>query len=303
MKTIQPTILSLVCLSGMLAAVGAHAAATNDSTRSAGPAPRTPTNAPAAKSAPSRPAAAPARPAAAPAQSVAAARPDFSSFQLITERNIFSIYGARPTRMDRVEYFTLNGTMSFDQGESLAVFSGTSSDYEKVLSPGTLIAGFKVLSVSDDKVVLDVHGTPQELPVFYQMRRVNGGPWQMQQATDIMMATTTMTTNRTSRTTDLQSMATQLMQTLGFGNGGDMRSRRDNMRGGGRGGRGGGGMGGGRGGRGGGMGGGFGGGGFGGGMDFGGGGFGGPGGGFGGDPGGGFGGDPTGGFGGPGGGF
>ncbi len=128
---------------------------------------------------------------APPSRPAAFVRPELSSFRLIADRNIFSINGSRTPRGDRVDYFTLNGTMSFDQGEPLAVFSGSSSDYERVLSPGTLIAGFTVLSVSDDKVVLDVHGTPQELPVYFQMRRVDDGPWEAQPATE-----TTASVNR-----------------------------------------------------------------------------------------------------------
>ncbi len=235
-------------------------------------------------------AAAPARTNAPPREPSPPARPDFSAFNVILQRNIFNTYRSGPNRRDRVDYFTLVGTMTFDEGDPLAVFDGSSSDYGKVLSPGTLIAGFKVLSVDTKGAKIDVNGETVDLPVFYQMRRVNGGPWRKELATQNTVA---------SATPSVES--SRAMNDFGFGNGrgnrrmnfnmgqpGDFQSfdsqgdrRQRGGRGGGRGGRGG------RGGGGGFGGGGFGGGGFG-------------GGGFGGDMGGGFGaafgGDTGGGF-------
>ncbi len=154
-------------------------------------------------------AAAPARTNAPPREPNPPARPEFSAFNVILQRNIFNTYRSGPNRRDRVEYFTLVGTMISDGSDPLAVFSGTSSDYEKVLSPGTLIAGFKVLSVNAQGAKIDVNGEAVDLPVFYQMVRRNGGPWTRQQATVAALASTTPTIDT----------ARPAMTDFGFGNG------------------------------------------------------------------------------------
>ena len=110
------------------------------------------------------------------------ARPDYSAFRLVYERNIFDP-NRRPSRIreprqpsSRVESFSLVGTMSYDKG-TFAFFDGTRSDYKKALKLADSIAGYKITNITPDAVNL-ASGTNQvELRVGTQMRSEEGGPW------------------------------------------------------------------------------------------------------------------------------
>ena len=110
------------------------------------------------------------------------ARPDYSAFRLVYERNIFDP-NRRPSRIrephqpsSRVESFSLVGTMSYDKG-TFAFFDGTGSDYKKALKLSDSIAGYKITNITPDAVNL-ANGTNQvELRVGTQMRSEEGGPW------------------------------------------------------------------------------------------------------------------------------
>jgi hypothetical protein len=115
----------------------------------------------------------------------APARPDYSNFSLVYERNIFdpNRVPSRPSRNrtrelpNRVESFSLVGTMSYEKG-TFAFFDGTSSDYKKALKLSDSIAGYKVTNITPDAVKL-ASGTNQvELRVGMQMRSEDGGEWQ-----------------------------------------------------------------------------------------------------------------------------
>jgi hypothetical protein len=111
------------------------------------------------------------------------ARPDYSAFGLVYERNIFDpnrvphqISRTRRDRTARFESFSLVGTMTYDKG-TFAFFDGTSSDYKKALKLSDAIAGYKITNITPDAVNLS-NGTNQvELRVGTQMRSEEGGPW------------------------------------------------------------------------------------------------------------------------------
>jgi len=115
----------------------------------------------------------------------AVARPDYQSFKIITDRNIFDpnrssgsprrTEGPRPAR---VESFALVGTMSYENG-TYAFFDGTSSSYRKAIKTGDMIAGYKVTDISPDRVKLETNGQQIELSVGVQMRKQDEGVWQL----------------------------------------------------------------------------------------------------------------------------
>ena len=117
-----------------------------------------------------------------------AARPDFASFRIITDRNIFSPSrtASRPMRYEtrtttqptarRGDYFTLVGTMEYEKG-AFAFFDGTSSEFRKTLKPGDAIAGYKLGEITQHHVRLTRETNTLELKVGMQMRHSDDGVW------------------------------------------------------------------------------------------------------------------------------
>ena len=115
-------------------------------------------------------------------------RSDYSSFKLITERNIFNTrrspryvppsQNSTATRpRNRSESFALVGTMRYDKGP-FAFFDGNRSDYRKVLKPDDTIGGFKVAEILPSAVKLTSSTNEIELPVGMQLRREDeSGEW------------------------------------------------------------------------------------------------------------------------------
>jgi len=105
----------------------------------------------------------------------------FSSFQVISERNIFNPNRtARHKRGNRAQpvadAFALVGTMSYAKG-TFAFFDGTSPDFRKVLELDGSIADFKVAVITPKSVTL-LSGTNESiLPLGTQMRRGDDGHW------------------------------------------------------------------------------------------------------------------------------
>lgn len=111
-------------------------------------------------------------------------RTDFSSFKIITDRNIFSANRSgrvasrgstrKPTKVDT---FTLVGTVDYSKG-LFAVFDGSSSAFSKRVKTGDSIAGFKVSDVDLDHVTIaSTNGASTTLRVGSQMRRIDDGEW------------------------------------------------------------------------------------------------------------------------------
>jgi hypothetical protein len=123
------------------------------------------------------------RPAAAQTTNAPAATnaTDYSSFQIIVERNIFdpNRYAHTPRSRRRsispsAPWFSLVGTMSSRNG-MLAFFDGNDSDYRKVLSPDGVIAGYKVVEITQRGVKLEAAGKPVVMKVGAQMRQEGQG--------------------------------------------------------------------------------------------------------------------------------
>ncbi|MDB6066293.1 MAG: hypothetical protein JWR26_2501 [Pedosphaera sp.] len=112
---------------------------------------------------------------------------DFQSFKIISQRNIFNPNRranmpntdiVRPKQV-QVDFFTLNGTMSYED-RHYAFFEGTSSQYRKVLAPSDTIAGYKISEIGDDHVMLAASSNQViNLRVGMQMKRQDGGPWSL----------------------------------------------------------------------------------------------------------------------------
>lgn len=122
-------------------------------------------------------------------QTNAFARPDFSAFKIVNERNIFNSKRSRdsrePTetrtiarRSSRVQSFALVGTMENGSGP-LAFFEGSSSEFRKVLKPEDNIAGFKVVAVQPSFVKLASTTNEMELRIGMQLVREEEGPWRI----------------------------------------------------------------------------------------------------------------------------
>jgi hypothetical protein len=112
---------------------------------------------------------------------------DYGSFRIIGERNIFNqnrsgksrnYTRSRTDRTVRSDSFALRGTMSYEKGW-FAFFDGSSSDYRKAVQPAEDVAGFKVASIGPDAVKLEAAGKQIELQVGMQMKRPEGGEWQV----------------------------------------------------------------------------------------------------------------------------
>lgn len=130
----------------------------------------------------------PAPAAAAPTNAISGL--DLASFKLITERNIFdpNRSGRSPrvatstTRAVKSEAFSLVGTMSSDKG-IVAFFDGSASEFKKVLKVAGMIAGYTVKDVTPSLVKLVADGKELELRVGMQLRRPEGGDWQVSEPT------------------------------------------------------------------------------------------------------------------------
>jgi hypothetical protein len=126
----------------------------------------------------------------------APAATNYSSFQIIAERNIFdpNRFARAPRSRGRsisrsAPYFSLVGTMSSRKG-MLAFFDGNDSDYRKVLSPNGDIAGYKVVEITLRGVKLEAAGKPVAMKVGAQMRQADKGEWQLAESGELPAATT-----------------------------------------------------------------------------------------------------------------
>ncbi len=129
-----------------------------------------------------------AQPAETPSPPAGRGRPDYPSFRIITERNIFnagrsgraSAAPAQETRRPpaRVDTLALVGVMDYARGPH-AFFDGSSPEFRKVLKPGESLAGLKLVEVLPNGVQLEAGTNRLELRVGAQLRREEQGPWQV----------------------------------------------------------------------------------------------------------------------------
>ena len=106
----------------------------------------------------------------------------FEAFQLIVERNIFNPNRIGRTRTapeekpPRVDEISLVGTMQSDLGV-MAFFDSPDPAFKKTLKAGESVADFKVQSIAADGVELIRGDKPLALKVSQQLRRAEGGDW------------------------------------------------------------------------------------------------------------------------------
>jgi hypothetical protein len=114
------------------------------------------------------------------------ARPDFSEFKIVTERNIFnpkryarSGPQSRPPAPKVVETVSLTGTMSYSGKGPFAFFDSSSSDYRKVAKVSDSIAGYKIQAIQPTVVKLSSGTNELEMGVGMQLRREESGSWEL----------------------------------------------------------------------------------------------------------------------------
>ena len=112
-------------------------------------------------------------------------RPDYSTFKIVNDRNIFNPHRrGRSSRApetqstSKADSFALVGTMSYEKG-TFAFFDGSKSEFRKVVKPAETIAGYTVTDIAPSSVKL-VSGTNQiELNIGSQMRREEEDDWRL----------------------------------------------------------------------------------------------------------------------------
>ena len=108
----------------------------------------------------------------------------FDTFRVITDRNIFN--PNRTARRDRVaeeapprlDLITLVGTMDSDKGLR-AFFEGSDPAYRKALVTGGTVESFKVIKIAPNTVDLEREGKTFSVRVGQQLRRPEGGEWNL----------------------------------------------------------------------------------------------------------------------------
>lgn len=117
---------------------------------------------------------------------------DYRSFKLISDRNIFDANrsaggsaGPRITpKVTKVDTFKLLGTVSYEKGR-FAFFDGSSADLKGTVQTSQKIADYKIAEIGYSGVKLvGTNGTPIDLTVGMQMKRVDDGPWSLAAAGD-----------------------------------------------------------------------------------------------------------------------
>lgn len=178
-----PLFILLAVVTGAFAAeTKAPAAATPPPATSPAVAPAsTPAAAPAEAKAPA--AQAKTTPAEARKDSAVTPVASFDSFRLITDRNIFNPNrtGARRDRATeeappKVDVIALVGTSDSNKGLR-AFFDGSASTYRKTLRVGDAIDQFKVTQITPHVVDFERDGKTVSLKVGQELRRPDGGDW------------------------------------------------------------------------------------------------------------------------------
>jgi hypothetical protein len=122
----------------------------------------------------------------------------FSDFSIVSDRNIFNakryprntsapIVRRDNSRAVRVEYVALLGIISYEKGP-FAFFDGSSSSARKSARVSDEISGFKIKAILPNAVQLESGTNHFELPLGKQLRRSDGGPWQVADRTEVNFA-------------------------------------------------------------------------------------------------------------------
>jgi hypothetical protein len=147
------------------------------------------------------------------AQTNAPSKPDYSSFRIITDRNIFNpnrtgryirSSNNNAPRPSRVDTFSLVGTIAYEKGR-FAFFDGTSSDFRQVLEPSGQIAGYTVKEITPQSVKLEADGKALEMKVGAQMRREDNKSWELIAQTEWTPTATADSAATTSNDSSLEA--------------------------------------------------------------------------------------------------
>jgi len=117
----------------------------------------------------------------------ASTSPEFSSFKVILQRNIFdpnrtpyrenSDQSRKPRpNPQQIDRFTLLGVL-INNGDALAFFEGTQTEFRREFKPGETIAGFRIAGISTEKVHLEKEGRKIPIPVGQGMSSTEGEDW------------------------------------------------------------------------------------------------------------------------------
>ena len=111
----------------------------------------------------------------------------YDAYKMVRTRNIFdpnrkAVREAPPARVSapsrpRSSSFTLTGTMIRD-GRSLAFFSGSRSEFSKVISVGDSVANYKITAIEPAQVLLEHEGKQVTLVIGtpFQIEGIPGDP-------------------------------------------------------------------------------------------------------------------------------
>jgi hypothetical protein len=123
--------------------------------------------------------------AAASPETSAPVHQNFDVYSAISDRNIFNTTRSHRTSQGgdtqpapRIDTLTLYGTFIYDKGP-FAFFTGSGSEYQQVLGAGKSVAGFTIVEITGTGVKLSGGTNRFELRVGMELRREEGGEWQM----------------------------------------------------------------------------------------------------------------------------
>jgi hypothetical protein len=119
----------------------------------------------------------------------ASSSPEFTSFKIILQRNIFdpnrtpfreNSDQSRKSRPNpqQTDRFTLLGVL-IHNGDPLAFFEGSQTEFRREFKPGETIAGFRIAGISTEKVLLEKEGRKIPIPVGQGMSSTDGEEWEV----------------------------------------------------------------------------------------------------------------------------
>jgi len=117
----------------------------------------------------------------------AASVPGFDSFNIVSERNIFSpnrrpsrpaIESSTPEVAPKTDSITLTGVLISDYG-SVAFFDSTLPEYGVDIELGGSIAGYQITEIQIDGLKLTRDGQQTELPLGSGLSRQDEGEWKL----------------------------------------------------------------------------------------------------------------------------
>jgi hypothetical protein len=118
-------------------------------------------------------------------------KPDYSSFKIVTDRNIFDP-NRNPRRPNNdaprprpkvIDSLALVGVMSYEKG-TFAFFDGTRGEFKKALKASDSIGGLKLSAIDASAVKLTKGEQTLDLRIGMQLKREDEGEWQLSGAAE-----------------------------------------------------------------------------------------------------------------------